>query len=65
MRKNDIKVVTAVAEAAGLPTNGFLVEEQDGIVLVNHPDSMTWTPEVRAKVKAAAERTTGGPASVT
>ena len=64
MRRNSKAVIAAVAAAAGLPTDGFSVEESEGIVLVNHPDSMTW-PEKWPAIRAAAERASGMKASIT
>lgn len=65
VRKNDKKVIAAAAAAAGLPTTGFFVEVDHGILLVNHPDSMKWSAETRAAVKAAVEEAAGMKASVT
>ena len=64
MRKNDKKVIAAVAAAAGLPESGFFVELEGGFVLVNHPESMKW-PEKWAAIEAAVWRVTGKRASVT
>jgi hypothetical protein len=65
MRRNDSRVIQAVAEAAGLSADAFNVEEDQGVVLVNHPDSMTWSKETRNAVKTAATRITGMQVSIT
>lgn len=65
VRKNDKHVIEIAAAAAGLPTTGFSVEVDHGMVLVNHPDSMKWSSETRAAIKAAVERETGMKASIT
>ncbi len=65
MRRNDSKVIKAVAEAAGLSPDRFFVEEDHGVVLINHPDSMKWSEDVQRAVEAAATRVTGMKASIT
>lgn len=65
MRKNDKRVIEAAAAAAHLPTDAFFVEEDHGIVIVNHPESMKWPAETRRVIEAAVERLTGMKASVT
>lgn len=63
-RKNDKRVIAAVAAAAGLPAAGFFVEVDHGFVMINHPESMKW-PEKWPAIKAAVERLTGMKASIT
>ena len=65
MRRNDSIVIKAVAEAAELPMDSFFVEEDHGIVLISHPDSMKWSRDVQKAVEAAATRVTGMKASIT
>jgi hypothetical protein len=63
--KNSAAVIDAAARAADVPVTGFLVEDSDGFIFVNHPDSMKWTAEKRAAVKSAVEKLPGRKASVT
>lgn len=65
MRKNGRRVTEAAAKAAGLSPDGFTVEEEHGWVLVNHPDSMKWPPEVCSAIKEAVKLVTGKDASIT
>lgn len=65
MRKNDRRVIQAAAVAAGVPPDAFTVEEQFGVVIVNHPDSMTWPSEVRSSIKDAVKRVTGKDVAIT
>ena len=63
MRKNDSRVLEAVAKAAQLPKSGFSVEEDGGWVMVNHPDSMKW-PERWPAIRRAVEALTGMSVSI-
>ena len=59
-RKNDPKVILAMAKAANLPPNAFEVEFDDqGAYILNHPESQKWSTEKRKAVKAAAEALLG------
>ena len=59
VRRNDRRVIEAAAAAAGLPPHSFFVEVQDGVVIVNHPDSMKWSREVTEAIRAAVREVTG------
>lgn len=55
IRKNDRRVIQAMAEAAHLPPGPFTVEIDHGEYILSHPDSQKWNQELRAKVVQAAK----------
>lgn len=55
IRKNDRRVIQAMADAAYLPSGPFTVEIDHGEYILNHPESQTWSDELRAKVLQAAK----------
>lgn len=44
-----------MADAAYLPSGPFTVEIDHGEYILNHPESQTWSDELRAKVLQAAK----------
>ena len=63
--RNDRRVIEAAAEAAGVPTTGFAVEEQAGVVIINHRDSTTWSKDVWTAITTAVKARTNKDATVT
>lgn len=55
IRKNDRRVIQAMADAAHLTPGPFTVEIDHGEYILNHPDSQKWSAELRAKVVQAAK----------
>ena len=43
-----------MASAADVPRDAFEVEHDDGVYILNHPNSQTWSQETREAVEAAA-----------
>lgn len=58
-RKNDPKVILAMARAASLPPDAFEVDFDQGAYILNHPESQKWSTEKRKAVEAAAEALLG------
>ncbi len=55
IRKNDRRVIQAMAEAAHIPPGGFTVEVDHGFYILNHPDSQKWDKQRRDAVVQAAK----------
>lgn len=64
-RKNDKRIIEVAAAAAELPSAAFFVEIDQGMVLVNHPESMRWTDRTRYEIERCVRELTGMTACVT
>lgn len=65
MGRETERAVQAVAEEiTGLPGREFGVEEDQGVVFINHQLSMTWPAETRKALTEAVKKITGNRASV-
>ena len=56
IRKNDRRVIEAMAEVLHLPPGPFTVEIDRGEYILNHPDSQKWSDDDRRRVVEAAKR---------
>lgn len=65
VRYDDYRVIQTAAEIANVPPTRFIVETQDGWILINHPDSMKWSSEVHEAIRDAVKKLTGMNAAVT
>ena len=65
VRYDDYRVIQAAAHVVGVSPESFIVEMQDGWILVNHPDSMKWSSEDREAIAEVVKKLTGTNAAVT
>lgn len=64
-RKNDKRIIEVAAAAAQLPSAAFFVAIDDGMVIVNHPESMKWPDRTRCEIERCVRELTGMTACVT